>query len=525
MWQMIEGEIERKARRILAKHRREHFAAQKHAKRFTRRTGRASAAAPLKNPSYWQYDNHFDPIYCIKHARFIAKGIWSSIQKQSYAPRPSIQFNIDKPGGGFREIMVFSIPDSAVANIIHRKLTNRNRGLFSAYSFAYRPDKTIFEAIIHLQRMMQPSKTYILQYDYSKYFDTIDHKYLEKLIQESPFVITKAERGAIKSFLCHKYLPITSWQTRNWRERDKGVPQGSSLSLFLSNLAAQELDMELERLNGSFVRFADDALAVAHSYKDARNIELEFRRHCLKTGVAINFEKSSGIALLSGRKSDDNRDFFLDGDDGADLKQLQFVDFLGHRVSASEIDLTNKAVKRIKRKISQIIYIHLLQYPRQKPPLPINPARLGAGFLDWDLITCLNEIRRYIYGGLKHADLTRFIDKDIKLKYVRGLLAFYPLVSHPRTLKELDGWLKNVMMRGIRERNKLISAQNLPTYTVKEDDLLSGDWHVSPIPGSPNETSLPSFVMGWRAARKFYKRYGLSEIEAPSYYSLMSLYS
>jgi len=289
--------------------------------------------------------------------------------------------------------MVFSIPDSALANILHRKLTKRNRGLFSSYSFAYRPDKTIFEAIIHLQRMMQPSKTYVLQYDYSKYFDTIDHNYIDKLIHQYSFVITKAERFIIKAFLKHKYLPITSWQTRHWSTREKGVPQGSSLSLFLSNLAAQELDMELERLNGSFVRFADDALAVAHSFEDARNIELEFRRHCLKTGVLINFEKSSGIKLLAGRKSDDDRNFFIDRDDGGDLAKLDFVDFLGHRVSAAEIDLTDKAVKRIKRKISKIIYIHLLQYPRQKTPLPINPSRLGPGFLDWDLVTCINEIR------------------------------------------------------------------------------------------------------------------------------------
>lgn len=479
----------------------------------------------MRNPSYWQYDKHFDPVYCIKHARFIAKGIWSRIQQQTYEPRPSIQFTIDKPGGGHREIMVFSIPDSAVANILHRKLTARNRGLFSSYSFAYRPDKTIFEAIIHLQRMMQPSKTYVLQYDYSKYFDTIDHAYLEKLIHESSFVISKAERGIIKAFLRHKYLPITSWQTRQWLTREKGVPQGSSLSLFLSNLAAQELDMELERLNGSFVRFADDALAVAHSYADARNIELEFRRHCLKTGVRINFEKSSGITLLAGRKSDDDRNFFVDGDDGGDLAQIGFVDFLGHRVSAAEIDLTNKAVKRIKRKVSKIIYIHLLQYPRSKPPLPINPARLGPGFLDWDLITCINEIRRYIYGGLRHVDLTRFIYQDIKLKYVRGLLGFYPLVTHPRTLKALDGWLKNIMARAIRERNKLIASQGLPTYAISHDDLLSGTWHVSPIQGSPNETSLPSFVMGWRAARKFYKRFGLAEIEAPSYYAAVSFYT
>lgn len=504
MWQVIEKEIERKARSILAKQNRSALAAQKHAVRFTRRTGLPSSAGAQNRPSYWTYDKHFDPVYCIKHARFIAKRIWIKIQSSQYQPKPAIQFSIPKPGGGLRDIMVFSIPDSAIANIFHRRLTQRNSGLFSAYSFAYRPDKNIFEAIIHLQRMMQPAKTYILQYDYSKYFDTIDHAYVNKLIKQSNFIITSAERHVISAFLQHEYLPVTSWQTRHWLRRDRGVPQGSSLSLFLSNLAAHELDMELERQNGSFVRFADDVLAVAHSYTDARNIELEFRRHCEKTGVEINFEKSSGIGLLRGRKSDDARKFFLDRDDGSEIQDVESVDFLGHNVSSGQINLTKKAVKRIKRRLSQIIYIHLLQYPRQTPPLPINPARLGAGVIDWDLVTCLNEIRRYVYGGLKEEELRRFVEDDVKLRFVRGLLAFYPLVTHANTLKALDGWLKNVVIRAIRERNRLLTSQGLQNYSILEADLLSGAWHQSQV---PNETSLPSFVRGWRAARKFYKRY------------------
>lgn len=392
MWQVIEREIERKARNILSKQRREAAAASKHAKRFTTRTAKASIPSPYRPPPYWTFDRQFDPIYCIKHARFLAKSIWSKIQSAQYKPVPAILFEIDKPTGGTRQIMSFTIPDSAVANIFHRRLTKRNSGIFSSYSFAYRPDKTIFDAIIHLQRMIQPSKTYILQYDYSKYFDTIDHEYLRSLIDKRRFVMTGAERTVIEAFLSHEYATYPSWQTRKFDKRAKGVPQGSSISLFLSNIAAHELDMELERLNGSFVRFADDVIAVAHSYEDARAIELEFRAHCERSGVKINFEKSSGISLLSRRDSDDDREFFLDHDDGGPLNKIGHVNFLGHLVASSEINLTEKAIKRIKRKISEIIYIHLLLHRRNKHP--INPKRLGAGHIDWDLVTCLNEIRR-----------------------------------------------------------------------------------------------------------------------------------
>ncbi|WP_120216015.1 reverse transcriptase domain-containing protein [Sphingopyxis sp. EG6] len=525
MEEVIRKEIERKARRILDKQRHTEHASIKHAKRFTKRTGKPSTAATLKDPSYWEYDTQFDPAYCIRHSKFLARVIWRKIQNGSYAPKPAILFKIPKPDGGVREIMQFAIPDSAIANIFHRKLTSRNKGLFSSYSFAYRPDKSIFEAIIHLQRMMQPSKTFILQYDYRKYFDTINHKYLEKLVYDGPFVVSSAERNAISAFLKHDYDEYASWQTMKYQKRSVGVPQGSSLSLFLSNIAAHELDMELEKLNGSFVRFADDVIAVAHSYSDARQIELKFREHCEKTGVSINFEKSHGIQLLSGRDSDDKRWFFVYGDDGGQLNKAEFVDFLGHRVSSESINLTAKAVKRIKKRISRIINIHLILYARKSPPSPINPDRLGSEAKDWDLVTCLNEIRRYIYGGLRESDLMNFIEKDKKLRFVRGLLAFYPLVTDPKTLIELDGWLKSVIKRAIRERNRLIAGQGLDPsklYAVTENELLDGSWYKADV---PNESILPSFVRGWRAARKFYKRYGLSEIQSPSYYTAISRYT
>lgn len=520
MWQVLEYEIERKARNILAKHRRRENTSAKHASRFTKRTGIVSSASPLKRPAQWDYDKQFDPVYCIRHSRFLAKRIWSKIQSGHYEPKPAIQFEIDKPDGGTRTIMSFAIVDSAVANVFHRRLTSRNKGVFSAYSFAYRPDKNVFEAIVHLQRMLQPEKTYLLKYDYSKYFDTIGHEYLKKLIDKESFVITKAERHVINAFLKHKYAPFPSWQTFNYEVRNLGMPQGSSLSLFLSNIAAHELDMALERTNGSFVRFADDVIAIAHSYKDARNIELEFRAHCERSGVKINFEKSSGISLLNGRLKDDVRTFFIDGDDGDDLAIKNDIDFLGHNVRSDQINLTDRAVKRIKRRLSQVIYIHLLQYPRKGHP--INPARLGPDFLDWDLVTCINEIRRYIYGGLSEKALARFIDSDIKLPIVRGLMAFYPLVSQIDRLSELDGWLKSVVKRALRERRKLITAQNLLEYEINDEQLISGAWYS--VADIPNETELPSFVRGWRAARKYYKRYGLSEFRTPSYYSLLALY-
>ena len=227
MQEIIKEEIERKAKRILEKYRRGSLASQKYARKFTKRTGLPSTSGATIRPPYWDYHPHFDLVYCIKHSKYLARVIWQKIQAGTYSPVPAIQFQIPKPDGGTRDIMQFGIPDSAVSNIFHRTITARNSGIFSAYSFAYRRDKTIFEAVIHLSRMMKPSKSYILQYDYRKYFDTIDHGYLNKLIKQRHFVVTKAEQSVIEAFLNHEFAIYPSWMTFHYERRTVGVPQGS----------------------------------------------------------------------------------------------------------------------------------------------------------------------------------------------------------------------------------------------------------------------------------------------------------
>ena len=56
------------------------------------------------------------------------------------------------------------------------------------------------------------------------------------------------------------------------------------------------------------------------------------------------------------------------------------------------------------------------------------------------------------------------------------------------------------------------------TPRLTKDQLLSGSWY--DYPQIRNDASLPSFVRAWRAARKYYRRYGLSGIQPPRYYSL-----
>jgi hypothetical protein len=515
----IEEAIVYKARAILKDQQIAAATKRKYADRFTKRTGAAAGAPVIILPRWWNFHPHFNPTYCIKHAPYLARTIWRALQNGTYAPIPAVQFDISKKDGTFRQIMGFAIPDAAVANVFHRAITRRNLNLFSKHSFAYRPDQNVFDAILHLQRSMRHPKSYIIQYDFKRYFDTIDHKYLQTLIEDRElFLITRAERNAITAFLSHAFAHVNDYPQRDFTVRAKGVPQGSSLSLFLSNAAAHELDLLLERQDGTFARFADDVVAIAHTYTDARSIALQFREHCKRAGIAINYDKSPGILLLDQGPVGDVRTFFLDKDDGGRVETIKEFNYLGHNLSSGGITLSIGAIKKIKRRISEIIYKHLFLHRRSAPNL-IDPARIGPGYYDWDLVTCINEIRRYLYGGLKESQITPFLKGEGKLPFVRGLLAFYPLITNPEKLIELDGWLANVMNRALRERIKVLLALGIVQAPLGTDEIISGDWYV--YPQVRNDARLPSFVRGWRAARRYYLRYGLRNIQPPSYYSLL----
>jgi hypothetical protein len=332
-------------------------------------------------------------------------------------------------------------------------------------------------------------------------------------------LLSEAERVAINAFLEHSYCHVSEYQFGLFDVRDAGVPQGSSLSLFLSNAAAHDLDLSLERQNGSFVRFADDVVAVTHSYRDALAVAEQFRSHCRDAGLKINYDKSPGIMIFGGGPEVEGRDFVIDIDDGALVESIDYIDYLGHRITAKGVGLPDKAIKRIKRRVAEIIYTHLFLH-RRGPAGAFNSARVGAGFFDWDLVTCVNELRAYIYGGLREAQIEAFLNTNTKLPHVRGLMGFLPLSTSVSQLKELDGWLLNVIKRAQRERIKVLTGFGCAMPVLTKNQIISGSWYNYGL--IQNDMRLPSFVRAWRASRKYYRRYGLSGIQPPTYYSMLS---
>lgn len=164
MQQAIKVEIKRLAKKIMFKERFKLDLEARYRDQYEKRTG--NLAGPARKRQALYKTRHFDPKYCARNANFLAKTIWYKVLQQSYEPSPAVRYLIPKPGGGKRGIMAFSIPDAALANVVLRRTRGRNLKRLSPSSFAYHPNKNVFDAILTLREFQNDGKLFAIQIDF-----------------------------------------------------------------------------------------------------------------------------------------------------------------------------------------------------------------------------------------------------------------------------------------------------------------------------------------------------------------------
>lgn len=493
----IKDAIKHLAKKKLSKYRQNEKIAEKYREKYHKRTAMPPGLPQSFNIEYAHH--HFDPIYCLRNKNFLAKTLWNKCQNGNYEPTPALVRYVPKPDGSLRPITEFSIPDAAVSRVIYKRISPRNAKKQSANSFAYRQDVNIFDAILKLKSSIDKPKVFISQYDFKQYFDSIPHDHLLSMISNREyFIATQVERGVIRSFMRHRFADADQYQYENYTRRDCGTPQGSSVSLLLANLANAPLDKELERLNGQFVRYADDIVNVSYNYEDALRTESAFYQHCKVSGIPLNRKKSKGVFILS--------------DATQEVRSRASFTFLGYKISKESLSVSDKSLAKLKLKLSRLINLYLHRHPRVGY---FNINRTGRGY-DYDLIACISEIRNVLYGGVSEQQIDDFLRNGSKLPRMRGYMAFYCLMDTVEDLKSIDGWLVSNLYQALRKRKVYLNALGHLYTAPTVEQLITGSWFTNPH-GGDYDARLPSVIRGWRAARKYYYTYGLQDVRPPEY--------
>lgn len=504
----IRDEIKRLCKRQFNKVRKADEVDEKYKKKFEKRTGLAPRRKAVRTSS--SLAKHFDPFHCKRHANVIATAIWYKILRGEYEVQPAIQHLLDKPDGSKREIMAFGFPDAAVANVLLRRTRARNLKRLSPHSYAYHPDKNVFDAVLALKDFDDHGKMFAVQIDFRNFFDSIPTGYIRKKINDRNTVsFTPHERAVFNAFLNHRYANKSDYIASKFRRRVKGTPQGSSASLILANVANHDLDRMLAFESGKFVRFADDVVALSNSYEGAIKLEKCFEAHCNTSGLILNKLKSPGIALISSHDQE--------------IRSNGGFTYLGYGFTDLGLTMPEKSAAKLKQKVSRLLNIYLINSLK----IDYNPRRASSvnGY-DWDLLGFVYELRRSLYGGLSERKISGFLKGTSNFERMRGLMGFYALLDDSERLKGLDGWIVNTTIRTCRKRSLLLKSQygcNCPTPTAEQ--LIKGTWLNQSSwrteEGEPDdlEVVFPSLVRGWRAARKYFFTRGLENVQPPSYQS------
>lgn len=480
MWKDLDVEILRAATARIREHEAYARAVHDENARRKRRSIGTPELLPLLLPEAWGLDPSYDPYHVRRNYRAIAHSMTAKLKNRSYVPLPPAGFHVPKASGGSRVVSTFAIADEVLSNKLFRSLSDKNRSLLSGRAYAYRKDLTPHDALAHIRReLAREQRVFVAEFDFSKYFNNIKHSHIWETLDALGAIHTPLEKWLLERFLSspEPYTDLAS-KLAGSPTRTLGIPQGTSISLFIANIAASPLDAALERAGVGFVRYADDTLIWSHNYDrvcEAVDVLHSASHHI---GSNINVEKSPGVSLL-----------VPDGTVYTEMRSKERVDYLGHSVGLRVLQMKAPSIERIKKRISTLLFTNLLLEPMNGTQ---DLARISAADLDY--VTYIWQLRRYLYGPLSENEIRRYQRGGVLPMSFQGVMSFFPLVDDDAQLRELDQWIATQTWLAVRRRaallRKAVAASPLP-WGLDRPSLI-GLRATSRKTGEPLDLRLPS---------------------------------
>lgn len=170
---------------------------------------------------------------------------------------------VPKRKGGHRTLRIPSLIDRVLHGAIAAVLTPVLEPQFEEASFAYRPGRSVKQAVRAIERWRDAGYWHVIEADIVGYFDAVRH---DQLLTKLETALNGWPGAAdITGLVAHILID----QAVVCGVEGKGVPQGSPLSPLLANLYLDALDEEIHGRGIRIVRFADDFVVLCKRRKTA----------------------------------------------------------------------------------------------------------------------------------------------------------------------------------------------------------------------------------------------------------------
>jgi group II intron reverse transcriptase/maturase len=215
--------------------------------------------------------------------------IWNRMASGSYVPPAVRAVPIPKPhGNGVRVLGVPTVADRIAQTVVAARLEGKVEPIFHPDSYGYRPGRSALDAVAVCRRRCW-KHDWIVDLDIQKFFDSVDHDLVVKAVAahtDQPWVVLYVKRWL--------QAPIQQ-PDGTLQQRDRGTPQGSSVSPVLANLFlhyAFDTWMARQFPGVPFERYVDDAVVHCVSEQQARSLREAIANRMEQVGLRLHPDKT-----------------------------------------------------------------------------------------------------------------------------------------------------------------------------------------------------------------------------------------
>jgi RNA-directed DNA polymerase len=215
--------------------------------------------------------------------------LWNRLSSGSYFPAPVRAVEIPKAHGqGVRILGVPTVADRIAQTVARLYLEPKVEPLFHPDSYGYRPGRSALNAVgVCRERCWR--RDWVIDLDIRAFFDSVDHELVLRAVRrhtDERWILLYVERW-LKAPLQQEDGTLV--------QRDRGTPQGSSISPLLANLFlhyAFDVWMGKQFPDLQFERYCDDAVVHCKTEKQAQFVRDAIAGRLAQCGLELHPDKT-----------------------------------------------------------------------------------------------------------------------------------------------------------------------------------------------------------------------------------------